>query len=56
MLQDEREKEAAEEALRTNNATLTLKVKSLEERAEKSDREHVEVLSVPQIININITH
>ena len=33
-----------------------MKCKGCPERAEKSDREHVEVLSVPQIININITH
>ena len=43
MTQDEKEKEAAEEALRTNNATLTTKVRSLEVAAERSDTEHVQV-------------
>ena len=43
MIQDEKEKEAAEEALRTNNATLTTKVRSLEVAAERSDTEHVQV-------------
>lgn len=42
---EEKEKEAAEEALRTNNATLTQKVRALEERAEKSDHEHVDMAS-----------
>jgi len=43
MTQEEKEKEAAEEALRTTNATLTTKVRNLEVAAEKSDTEHVQV-------------
>ncbi len=41
----EREREAELEALRSTNATLMLKVRSLEERTEKSDTEHVQMAS-----------
>lgn len=41
----EREKEAELEALRSTNGSLTLKVRSLEERTEKSDTEHVQMAS-----------
>jgi hypothetical protein len=40
-----REKEAELEALRSTNASLMLKVRSLEERTEKSDTEHVQMAS-----------
>lgn len=41
----EKEREAELESLRSANATLTLKVRSLEERTEKSDTEHVQMAS-----------
>ena len=41
----EREKGAEVENLRSTNATLASKVRSLEERTEKSDREHVQMAS-----------
>ena len=41
----EKEREAELESLRTANASLTLKVRSLEERTEKSDTEHVQMAS-----------
>lgn len=41
----EREKEAEFEALRSANTLLTTKVRSLEERTEKSDTEHVQMAS-----------
>ena len=41
----EKEREAELELLRSSNATLTLKVRSLEERTEKSDTEHVQMAS-----------
>ena len=41
----EKEREAELEALRSTNANLTLKVRSLEQRTEKSDTEHVEMAS-----------
>lgn len=41
----EREKEAELEALRSTNTSLTTKVRSLEERTEKSDTEHVQMAS-----------
>ncbi|KAG8531133.1 uncharacterized protein KY384_004491 [Bacidia gigantensis] len=41
----EKEQEAELEGLRTANATLTNKVRNLEERAEKSDTEHVQMAS-----------
>lgn len=41
----DREREEQLESLRSNNAVLTLKVRSLEERAEKSDTEHVQMAS-----------
>ena len=44
-LRAEKEREAELEALRTANASLTLKVRSLEERTEKSDLEHVQMAS-----------
>ena len=44
-VQLEREKEAELEALRSTNTSLTTKVRSLEERTEKSDTEHVQMAS-----------
>jgi len=41
----EREREAELESLRSANATLATKVRSLEERTEKSDTEHVQMAS-----------
>ncbi|KAL6717376.1 hypothetical protein ACLMJK_005291 [Lecanora helva] len=41
----EREREAEMDLLRTTNASLTHKVRSLEERTEKSDTEHVQMAS-----------
>ena len=41
----EREREAELEILRSTNASLSLKVRSLEERTEKSDTEHVQMAS-----------
>ncbi len=41
----EREREAELEGLRSSNSTLSIKVRSLEERAEKFDTEHVQVAS-----------
>ncbi|KAI9820767.1 MAG: GTPase-activating protein [Pycnora praestabilis] len=41
----EKERETELEALRSNNASLSLKVRSLEERSEKSDTEHVQIAS-----------
>ena len=41
----EKEREAELESLRSANATLSLKVRSLEERTEKSDTEHVQMAS-----------
>lgn len=41
----EKEREAEIDALRNANSNLSLKVRSLEERAERSDREHVEMAS-----------
>ena len=41
----EKEREAEIESLRSANAFLTLKVRSLEERTEKSDTEHVQMAS-----------
>lgn len=41
----EREREAELEGLRNANSTLAMKVRSLEERAEKSDTEHVQMAS-----------
>lgn len=41
----EKEREAELEALRSANASLALKVRSLEERTEKSDTEHVQMAS-----------
>jgi len=41
----EKEREAEIDALRKANNNLSLKVRSLEERAESSDREHVEMAS-----------
>ena len=41
----EKEREAELESLRSINANLTLKVRSLEQRTEKSDTEHVEMAS-----------
>jgi len=41
----EREREAELESFRSANATLTAKVRSLEERTEKSDTEHVQMAS-----------
>ena len=41
----EKEREAELESLRTTNATLSTKVRSLEERTEKSDTEHVQIAS-----------
>lgn len=43
--QSEREREAELETLRSTNASLTSKVRSLEERTEKSDTEHVQMAS-----------
>ena len=44
-LRTEKEREAELDALRTSNASLALKVRSLEERTEKSDLEHVQMAS-----------
>lgn len=41
----EKEKEAELESLRSANASLSFKVRSLEERTEKSDTEHVQMAS-----------
>ena len=41
----EKEREAEIDALRSANASLALKVRSLEERTEKSDTEHVQMAS-----------
>lgn len=41
----EKEKEAELETLRSTNALLSIKVRSLEERIEKSDTEHVQMAS-----------
>lgn len=41
----EKEQEAEFESLRSANASLSLKVRSLEERTEKSDTEHVQMAS-----------
>ena len=41
----EKEREAEIETLRSTNASLALKVRSLEERTEKSDTEHVQMAS-----------
>ena len=41
----EKEREAELESLRSANTTLSLKVRSLEERTEKSDTEHVQMAS-----------
>ena len=41
----EKEREAEIESLRSANASLALKVRSLEERTEKSDAEHVQMAS-----------
>ena len=41
----EKEREAELETLRSTNANLTAKVRSLEQRTEKSDTEHVEMAS-----------
>ena len=41
----EKEREAELESLRSANANLTFKVRSLEQRTEKSDTEHVEMAS-----------
>ena len=41
----EREREVELETLRSTNASLALKVRSLEERTEKSDTEHVQMAS-----------
>ncbi|KAL8901694.1 MAG: hypothetical protein Q9207_005063 [Kuettlingeria erythrocarpa] len=41
----EKDREAEVEALRSANASLALKVRSLEERTEKSDAEHVQMAS-----------
>ncbi|SLM37205.1 gtpase-activating protein gyp5 [Lasallia pustulata] len=41
----EREREEQLDSLRSNNVLLSLKVRSLEERAEKSDTEHVQMAS-----------
>ncbi|KAF6230445.1 hypothetical protein HO133_004788 [Letharia lupina] len=41
----EKEREAELETLRSTNASLALKVRSLEERTEKSDTEHVQMAS-----------
>lgn len=43
--QDVKERLAAEEAIRASNTSLTLKVRHLEERCEKSDTEHVQLAS-----------
>lgn len=42
---DEKEKLAAEEAIRASNTSLTLQARSLHERCEKSDAEHVQIAS-----------
>ncbi|KAI9681269.1 MAG: GTPase-activating protein [Caeruleum heppii] len=44
-MRQDKEREAEVEALRAANATFALKVRSLEERAEKFDTEHVQVAS-----------
>lgn len=44
-VQLEKEKEAELEGLRSTNTSLTTKVRSLEERTEKSDTEHVQMAS-----------
>lgn len=44
-LRTEREREAELDKLKTANASLALKVRSLEERTEKSDTEHVQMAS-----------
>lgn len=41
----EKEREAELETMRSNNASLSLKIRSLEERTEKSDTEHVQMAS-----------
>lgn len=41
----EREREAEFENLRAANASLALKIRALEERAEKSDTDHVQIVS-----------
>ncbi|KAL9101054.1 MAG: hypothetical protein Q9163_003646 [Psora crenata] len=41
----EKEREAELDTLRSTNATLSLKIRSLEERTEKSDTEHVQMAS-----------
>lgn len=43
--QDEKERQAADETLRASNATLSLRVRTLEEQAERNDIEHVQVAS-----------
>ena len=40
-----REREAESEGLRSSNASLSLKVRGLEERVEKNDTEHVQIAS-----------
>lgn len=45
-MQEEKEKQAAEEALKSTNTSLGSQVRSLEERVEKSDTEHVQVRKV----------
>lgn len=40
-MQETKEKQAAEEALRSSNLALSLRVRALEEQAEKHDGEHV---------------
>lgn len=44
-VRSEKEKEVELDGLRSTNASLTLKVRSLEERNEKSDTEHVQMAS-----------
>lgn len=44
-LQDEKEKQAAEDALKATTTSLTFQTRQLTERLEKSDAEHVQVAS-----------
>ncbi|KAI9804682.1 MAG: GTPase-activating protein [Piccolia ochrophora] len=48
----EKERDAEIDALKTVNAGLSLKVRSLEERAEKSDTEHVQIAS--EVVRIKV--
>ena len=42
-VREEKERQAADDALKSSNVSLSLQVRSLEERIEKSDTEHVQV-------------